>query len=444
MSSNSQLPVARMFGFLALPVASIVVPLLAIPVLTKQLGADGWAMTAVSQSIGLFFGGTIGNWGWAVMGPARVAVNDEHHRLQLFRKSVEARLLTTFLALLLAASAAFFVLNHNVTAAAIAGSSALIGLLPTWYYIGIGRAFLIGLFDVLPKIAAVVAMVILMPSFPSGYTLAACQATASLLAILISTLYTGGVWRLKWSPSQFWELRANLPLVGSVLLGGGYTSLAGSLVALLKPSALPLFAAGYKIRDMGSAGLGAVTNSLRAWVSSSPISQGCDVDFSRSRRALVVLSSIGLIGGSAVIALLPSADSWLFSGKIDISYLSASLVGIALVLISLSMSLTFFFFAPAQLRAPIAISISVASVTGVLLIVALTPTWGAVGALLAIALGEATCLLVQMLFTKPLRNFGAPAADVARRISASIPDASANTSEHSTHGVRTENDDCTH
>lgn len=410
-----------MLGFLTLPLASIIVPLLAIPVLTSQLGAKGWAATAVSQSIGLFFAGTIGNWGWALIGPARVASSSEAVRTALFRNSVETRLVTTLLAAVLAGTAAFLVLGRDLSAAAIASTSSLVALFPTWYYIGVGSAFLIGLFDVMPKIAAVVAMVVLLPRFASGYTVAVCQAVASLLAIVVSTLYTGGVWRPQLSASGVRQLKENLSLVGSGIIGGGYTSLAGSVVALVKPSALPLFAAGYKVRELGSAGLGAVTNSLRAWVSSSASSRGCPVDISRSRRALVTLSGLGLLGGAAVAAFLPSVDSWLFSDEIQVPYSAGVLVAIALILISGSMSLTYFFFAPAGLRAPIAISLSAASLSGVFFLVSLTPIWGAVGGLLAVVFGEATCFVVQLFFLKRLKG-----ADVQAGLAVGRADCTAN------------------
>lgn len=375
----------RFAAFLVLPFASAITPLVSVPSITHNLGARGWGAVALGQSVGVFTSIAI-NYGWGTVGPARVAASTDEARVAILRTSLAMRsgLFILLVPLSTWAAAALAPSGFRVGAALTAVVFATWGLSPTWYFIGCGRPALIATFDTVPSVLGAVAAAILLFFWRSAIAYALCIGSVLMLSLVISTLRFAGRPRTQWIKGAGQDFRSQAGLTLSRILAAGFVSLSTAMVAVGSPSAVPLFAAGDRIRALGTQGLFAVVNALQAWVagSSGPLRH------KRFHMAFVVCSFAGAIGGVVVAALLPLVDVWIFSGQLELPLAQSIAVGGVLTVVAVASTITFHALVPSGQTRAVTLAGIVGSFVGVPLIIGMARIGGATGATYAILVAE--------------------------------------------------------
>lgn len=387
-------PWRRMTGFLALPLISVLSPLFVLPVLTRVLGAEGWTSIAIGQSIGLTAALVI-NFGWGVVGPARVAQATADGRGHIYRVSWTMRLAISVVALPVAFLVAELIDQDakSFGAGLMAVAAGVGGLAPVWYFIGSSQPRAIATYDTLPRLASSLLALPALLLIPSVYTYPV------ILLIVMGGAATAAAVRLSSPTPSFFddllqirtEARLQWPLVVSGLISSGYTSLSVSFVAIVNLPAVASFAAATRIRAIGQQGASAVGNAFQGWVAESEAGE----IRARMLLALSVTSGCGLLGGTAIALSLPLFDTVIFGPEIEISAPTAIFTGLALLFTATSLSTSFHVLAPLGRSSTIAVATGVGALVGIPALFMLSATLGAPGGALAAAIAEAVVLLIE-------------------------------------------------
>ncbi|MDF2916284.1 MAG: hypothetical protein K0S70_501, partial [Microbacterium sp.] len=119
----------------AVSAVSAISPLIALPLITRAAGPDGFAEIAIGQALGTL-AATIITFGWAVRGPVEAARSS--HPARVFRASIVVRGANSLLVLPLVAVVAAFASHADDHALAIVSALAfsLQGLSLSWYAVG--------------------------------------------------------------------------------------------------------------------------------------------------------------------------------------------------------------------------------------------------------------------------------------------------------------------
>ena len=352
---------------------------------------------AIGQSTGAF-AALIVNFGWSTLGPSLVARASDDERRAIHGQSLVTRGLIA-LVLLPAAGlvAALLAPSQASTAAATAIGAAAVGLLPSWYLIGVGSPGALAVLDTIPRVAVAVVVSLLLPTLPWGALYGSLLFGAVSVSTIIASIRYGGSTSIRRT-GILRVLRGHAALVASGLVAGGYTSLSTSIVAIFSPASVAVFAAGYRFRDLAWGALTAITNATQGWVGT--------VDGRAQQTRQRVAFRLNLIGGVAlgccITAALPFADDLLFSGEFAVSGLQAAAVGLAIVFGATSMSTTFHYLAPAGRAPVIAWSGTIAAIVGLVAVPAGAVAMGATGALYGIVLSESVNAVIQLSAVRSL------------------------------------------
>lgn len=393
----SRLPLKRLLGFVLLPLLAAFAPLFVLPVIGRTLGAPGWAAIATGQSIGAASSILVA-YGWPVVGPSIVAALDSGSRVRCFVDSLHMRLIIFFpVAAISVVLAAFLVDDEFRYASGLMSLSlCMVGLSPSWYYVGIAKPSSIALYDAVPRIIASIVSVpaLLWTRDAVVYPLILLVATA--LGILLSALAVSGRQFLR--RPRLYSLAVRAKQQWSIALSGlvtsGYTGFSVALVAIASGSVSTVasFAAAFRLEAMAKVGTGAVANGFQGWVG--------EVRNGRPARRMVAALSVttlcGLVGGGFLSLFLPSLVNLVFGHEISISASVAVLAGIGFFLHSMTLSLSLHVLAPLDKIKTIATATIVAALLGVPIILLLTPTMGAQGAMLGVTLAEAVVLALEL------------------------------------------------
>jgi O-antigen/teichoic acid export membrane protein len=387
----------RITGFALIPAVSTLSPILALPFLTRMAGAEGWAAIATGQAIGAAAGLFV-QFGWGTTGPSIVATLKSGSRRSVYFTSVLMRLtlfmLTTPLALL--ATAAIVPSAIVVESALLCAAAALGGLSPNWYFVGTGRPAPLMWFETVPRLGGVVVSTVLMVSTDSVLVYATmilaietAIVTVSAVAIARPQLSARAHISEAWHRSrQQWHLAA------AALVSSGYTRLSVPLVSIVAMPHAPVFASSDRIQGLGRAVIRPFVQAFQGWVSEP--SQNSDAHRRRFLIASVVVLAATLVVSVGIVILLPLTSTLLFGPDIQISYLQASFVAVALVAVGLSNCTSNFWLVPTARIGTISVSTIGASIVGVPLVCIGAFNFGADGALAAIALVEVAVLSWQV------------------------------------------------
>ena len=151
----------RLAGFTGLPLLSLVTPFLLLPILARIAGEGGWSSVVAGQAIGAF-GGAVIAWGWNTLGPVEIAQNPSPlHRAEVYRESIRTRLVLSALVFPIVCTLAWLLAapDHRFEASAMSMTTAIVGLSPAWFCIGVGKPVLLAAFDTLPRVAATLVSV---------------------------------------------------------------------------------------------------------------------------------------------------------------------------------------------------------------------------------------------------------------------------------------------
>jgi len=376
--------------FVLIPGLSVVAPLLAYPAVTHRYGSDGFAAIAIGQSLGTTVA-IVCELGWSVTGPQAAARGADINSLH--RASVASKVLALAVGAPLAFALAYLLsTEHKVAAALTAALLSFTALSPTWLLTGLNRPSIILLVDVFPRmiLSALLALSIYLgaPLWIFGIP----GFLATVLSIVLAARFIGyGVVPtgadFSAAPRTLWS---QIPLTAGRSVSVAYTSLVTSIVGVLSPGAVPLYAGADRILRMGLAVLAGVPARLQSWVGSAQTGQRRR----RSNASLLTNALLGIVAaGVFLVAAQPAADL-LFSRTIIISETMVLLAACVAFLVCASRGFGLSLVAEDRANAIAVASLSAAAVGLVVAFLAI-PAGGAVGAMIAVASAEATGLFVQ-------------------------------------------------
>lgn len=399
-SPESEVPglTRRVLAFAGLPFLSLVTPFLFLPILARVAGADAWLAIAVGQSVGAFAALVIG-LGYNTVGPTMVALAAPADRPSVLRRSVLARLLLFLPAVLAAAAVSALVApeSHRVEAAVMSIAMALTGLSSAWYMIGLGRAGLIVIYEMLPRIAATVFAAALLLVLGEVVWYPILLTAAGLVSVALFLGRIVGLRELATSrPGELREVMAfNLSAMATEVVAGAYNSLAVTFVSI---SASAAHAAGYvsgdKLYRIGQYSVSALGNALQGWV----VEDHREHFAARARRSLLLHLALGLLGFAGFSLLGPWLSSALFGEAVAIDAATAIGFGVATLAIALGTAVGRVILIGLGARREFLVSVIIGASAGVPAILVLAAMYGAAGGAWGLALGEVASVTSQSIF----------------------------------------------
>ena len=405
MSEASPAPVGhglarRVLAFAGLPFLSLITPFLFLPLLARVAGAEAWLAIAVGQSVGGFFALAV-SLGFNTVGPALVALTPDDGRAAVLLSSIRARLVIFVPAAILAGVIAALVVpaGYGLVGALMSLAMVLTGLSSSWYMIGLGRAALIAIFEIAPRIIATVAAAVVLLVSSSVLWYPAFLILASVVSVLGFTVWTIG-WRGLRQPGHAPVreiLLANRSAVATELAAGAYNSLAVTFVSLTASVAQAAsYVVGDKLYRIGQYSVSALGNALQGWVVENNREQFAQ----RAKRSFLLHGALGLSGLAAFALIGPWLSVFLFGATVAIDLPTALGLGVATLGIALGTTLGRITLIGLGARREFMTSVFIGAAVGTTSILVLSGFYGAAGGAWGLALGEAASVTAQSLFLR--------------------------------------------
>lgn len=388
----------RVLAFAGLPFLALLTPFLFLPILARVAGADAWLAIAVGQSIGAVAAIVVG-LGYNTVGPTTVALEPAAQRAAVLERSIRPRLALFLPAVVVAATVAAVVApeTHRIDAALMAIALTLSGLSSAWYMIGLGRAGLIVVFELLPRLvattAAALALLLLgqVTWYPVLLIAAAVIGSGAFLWRTVGpramiTAAPGSVRR---------EFAANRSALATEVAAGAHNSLAVTFVSLMTPTAQAAsYISGDKLYRIGQYSVSALGNALQGWAVEEERSEFAR----RARIAILWHLALGLVGFAAFALFGPALTTLFFGAAVAIDTPTALGFGAAAVGIALGTALGRVVLVGLGLRRDFMVSVIAGALVGVSAILALSTLYGAAGGAWGLALGELVSVICQAVF----------------------------------------------
>ncbi|CAD5993140.1 polysaccharide biosynthesis protein [Agreia sp. COWG] len=325
----------RLSGFTFFPLLSLITPLLLLPIVAGIVGGDGVSSVISGQSIGTF-AATALMWGWNVDGPVAIArATNPSDRAIVYLRSVRTRivLLVLVLPLVSVVAAAVAVPAFRVEAVSMALATALVGMSPAWFCIGLGQPKLLALYDTIPRFVATLLSVPLLLATQQvwSYTVVLAGATLVSLILFHRRFSAGGVWLPTPLRGALRDLRAQGHTAGISMAGSAYASTPAPIAtATTSPAASGSLSTADTLYRFGLFTVIALGNAFQSWTIEPGIANR------RQRHAVALWSHVGL--GLAGLVILLAAGPWvselLFAGQARASVEVCLYYGIAFFFLS--------------------------------------------------------------------------------------------------------------
>ncbi|MGK9147410.1 hypothetical protein KXS11_07280 [Plantibacter flavus] len=386
----------RLFGFLILPMLGAISPLIALPAITSNFGARAWAAIAIAQSVGAACG-VIVELGWGLNGPQRVARAQRRNQRQIMATSIATKasafvVMGPLAVVLSAALAPGYVLAVALVALGATG----VGLTASWFFVGTGSPAKIMVTDSLPRIAAVIIATLLISVGAPLYVYGLAILIPSLISPLLAIVLTGV------SPVDFRAVRGVRLLIAIrlqlVALSGRavsalYIALPITLVSLVSPQSVAVFASIERLQRMTLTVLQSVPNFMQGWVGRTA---DREMRLKRATHSILLNAVMGAAAGGVFTALAPWVSSVLFSGVVTISFTLSALGGCMIFIVCVSRATgNIALVALRNIRA-ISLSALAGALIGVPAILVLAFALGPAGGLLGEIIAEAVVLSIQL------------------------------------------------
>lgn len=388
--------VYRLIGFLVVPALNAVMPFLVLPALTGAFGAAGWASVAVAQSLGTA-GTAVTELGWGLTGPQRVARQSAANRQAFFAHVMVSKFLAALpVAALLAPVAYLLTSEYRWEAAILAALGCMGSMMNAWFFIGAGQPAKIILADSLPRLVPLVTCAVLLGA---GWPIATYVWTIAIVTFLVPltglmvvgvgphsrTLLTARALRLSF-------LAQRSALTGRVL-SSTYIGLSITLVSIVNPGAVALFAAAERLQRMALTVLQAVPNMLQGWVGRPAMRAD---RLRRAYRGLVINIVVGLVSGIGFSLVAPYASQLIFSGVATIPPHIAAICGLLILIVCTSRVTGGIMLVVLHRIEGVALSAFVGCCVGIPAILVCAWALGPLGGVLGQVIGEAAVLTVQV------------------------------------------------
>ncbi|MCT9002975.1 polysaccharide biosynthesis protein [Microbacterium memoriense] len=378
----------RLLGFTTLPLLSLVIPLLALPIVARVDGAAGWAALAVGQAVGSY-GAAVAYVGWNVLGTPTVATAREPEvRRDLYARSFYARLMALAVVIPVVATVAIVIVpgDEAHTAILFAVASALGALGVAWYGVGVSSPGLIAMFDLLPRLATTLITIPLVLLVRDGLPYAIGLIVAPILGLLAFHLRFFGRAVPRWC--GFAVLRADIRRNRSAwaieATGNLYSSAPVPFASVFGDSVgVAAYASGDRIYRYSLYAVVAGGNALQGWV--------LETDTSRARRnfvAIALMLGIGLLGGIAIAVFGVPATSLLFGRAVVATQLAMVYLAIAFFSVAASTPLIRNILIPGGLDRQVLNTTLCSAGVGLVVMALAASAWGASAVAIGLAVSE--------------------------------------------------------
>lgn len=391
--------IERFGGFATLPFVSLVVAFVALPLIARLVSESEWAALGLGESIGAVAALVIA-YGWPVVGPSRVASASDTDAYLLLSGSVSARLVA-FAAVLLPGSIlaiALAPIGHGWLSVAAFVSTASIGMSPSWFLIGRGRALPLALYETFPRVVATIIALVLLAAGGNALIYPLVVGGVSL-GFQIAFLHREGALR-ELARSRHWlqageRLRSDFVPALTMIIAGAYSAGAVAIVATAGTVAVvATFVTADRLLRASLTAIVAAANAMQGWVSDV---NGLDDLRRRGFRAFLVFTLIGSLGGTALGIAGAPASELLFGENLSIDSPTAAALGAAFLAIALSTGIGRLYLVPVGALKWVLASTLLGAGCGVPTIFLATRTWGVEGAAWAFAGSEILVVAVQVL-----------------------------------------------
>jgi O-antigen/teichoic acid export membrane protein len=401
----------RVLAFAGLPFLSLITPFLFLPILARVAGPDAWVAIAVGQSIGAFVALSI-SFGYNTVGPALVALAPIGERSRLLATSIRVRSIILVPGAIVAAVLAALIApeSNRLDAAVMALAMTLSGLSSSWFMIGLGRASLIAIYEILPRIVATLAAVPFLVVLGQVIWYPALLVVASVVSVSTFALRTVGLRGLvEREPGEFrltWL--HNRAAVTTEVASGAYNSLAVTFVSLVAPAAQTArYVSGDKLYRIGQYSVSALGNALQGWVV-----EDARLHFTRrARRSFLMHFALGFAGLVAFITIGPWLSGFLFGDAVAIDVATAAGFGFATLFIALGTTLGRITLVGLGARREFMVSVLLGAAAGIPAVLILASQFGAAGGAWGLAVGEFVSVTAQSILV--VRTLKASARKVA-------------------------------
>lgn len=399
---------SRLLGFSTLPFISMLVPLLALPVVARVGGVAGWAALTVGQAAG-GYAAAVAYAGWNVLGTPLVAkARDRVERQRLYVLAFYCRMGALGVAAPVAALVAALLSDERAVLVAIGAalSSAVTALGVSWYAVGVGSPILIAAYDLLPRLLATLAClpIVIATQRVEPYVF------GLLLAPLVGLIaFHRREWR-RWVPE--W--------IGLRALKDGYAQnraawlveASGNLyssapVPMSAAVGGPVVAAGYGSGDRlyryGLYAVVAFANALQGWVLESS-------RHSRRRHtiAILIMLTVGAVGAAVLALVGVPAAALVFGQEVAPTQDVMLWLALAYFCVSVSTPLIRNILVPARREKSVLVVTLSSALIGLATMIALGQLWGAPGVAAGLAISElVTAVVCGFLVAAPLRRVSA-------------------------------------
>jgi len=327
----------RLAGFTGLPLLSLTTPFLLLPVLSRIAGADGWSSIVAGQAVGTF-GATLIAWGWNIQGTVQVARNaSPQFRAELYRESIRVRLLLSvvFFPLVAVIAGLLAVPELRLEAIAMSWTTAVAGLSPGWFCIGVGKPGLLAVYDTVPRVIATVAAtpIILVTGKIWLYAPLLMVAVAwSLISFHRRVVPEATGTFSRWGNTGG-TLKSQAGAAGISVSGNMYAATPVPMAqGLVQPAAASGFGSADTLYRFGLFSVMALGNTLQGWTLEK------SDDTAKKRHFMAIWSHVGLgiVGGALLATLGPLATEILFGAQVRASAATCIFYGLSFLFISAS------------------------------------------------------------------------------------------------------------
>jgi hypothetical protein len=385
----------RAIRFSAVPMASVLTPLLVIPIIARTSGAGGLVATSVGQSLGAVIGLVVG-LSYPLSGSSRVAPMHRSAQRVEYRRSVESRLVTFVAVAPIGAVISLFAVDSEQLATVLmTTATAGLGFTSLWFYAGVGTTRGLLLWEVLPRVALSAAAAIAM-LFGFGlviYPVALCCAVVFSLCANLRSI-TGS-----------YSLRINLVTVKDVvrqgwvtssrLINGVYFVGATSIFALAgSPASVLVFSSMDRVQKSVLNATVMLPQSLLSWISVRP-----DQVERRQKFAIAADGVLSLLVASSLYVLLPLISEFMFAGLVEISAILRIVVGLSAGAALFSKAVILHGVIPQGGEKRAALMLAIASGFGAVLLFFTAKLAGAVGGLIVVTCVEAAIGVLALWIT---------------------------------------------
>lgn len=394
MASPTTILARRLLGFSTLPFLASVLPLIALPFISRSASTDDWTAMNVGLGVGAF-AAAVGLVGWNILGTPLVAMAGSRAAQEdLYGRSFFIRSFVVVIASALSAIVAGVISPASVwpTAAAFAIASALNGIGLSWYAVGVSSPRIALLYEVVPRAITTAAsiVVVLLTGQVFWYGVLLCASVlAGTLVFHLRTLgrvvpaWPGwavlrgdvGDMRSAWGVESVNSLYQNAPV-----------PVAGIIASSASAAA---FSSSDKIFRYGTLAVSAAGNALQGWV----LETRGPARRRRNLATFVIMAVVAVIGWIVLALLGPLLSGWMFGASKQGDPVVFHFYGIAFVAIAMSTPLIRNILIPARRDRVVFVITLIAAAVGVGAMVLAGAAFGIVGVATGFATSEVITLV---------------------------------------------------